>query len=115
MCSADGCYESFERDDGDTRTTKCPACRAKERAGNRSALTRQQGQSEVTRFASKEERELAQAVLSMAPPRGHRLQSETINIDFGRGTMNIDRKFEPEPTVSSTGLGILGSWLGRRS
>jgi hypothetical protein len=112
---ADGCYEYFERADGDTRTTKCPACRAKERSGNRSTLTRQQGQSEVTRFASQEERQLAQAVLTMTPPRGHRLQSESINIDFGRGTMNIDRKFEPEPTVRSTGLGLISGWFGGKA
>jgi hypothetical protein len=66
----------------------------------------------VTRFASQEERQLAQAVLTMTPPRGHRLQSESINIDFGRGTMNIDRKFEPEPTVRSTGLGLISGWFG---
>ena len=113
------CDEYFEVSPSDTRTTKCPACRAKEASANRSALTSnpvsRQGRSEVTRFARQEERELAQAVLNMQPPRGHRLRSESVNIDFTKGTMNVERKYEPEPTVSSTGLGIVSRWFGGKA
>jgi hypothetical protein len=117
ICLDKDCCEDFERDedDHDYRMIYCPACRARKASENKYAIApnRVNQQGEVSRFAGQEERQIAQAVLNMQPPPGHRLQSESINIDFGRGTMNIERTYEPEPTARSTGLGILNSWLGK--
>jgi hypothetical protein len=99
---ATDCYEYFERALDDTHITRCPACRVKQLLSN-------QWQEEKRQ----EEKQQGRVVLDMPSTLRDRLLSETIDINFGTGSMSIERKYEPEPITKRTMLWNLTHWFGQ--
>jgi hypothetical protein len=97
ICMSSGCYEYFERALDDTHITRCPACREKQLLSNQRQEEKQQG------WVS----------LDMPSTLRNRLFSETIDINFGTGSMSIDRKDRPEPIMTRTMLWDLTHWFGQ--
>ncbi|PMD58343.1 uncharacterized protein K444DRAFT_430978 [Hyaloscypha bicolor E] len=97
ICMSSDCYEYFERALDDTHITRCPACRAKQLLSNQRQEEKQQGW----------------VALDMPSTLRNRLFSETIDINFGTGSMSIDRKYRPEPIMIRTMLWDLTHWFGQ--
>jgi hypothetical protein len=102
ICMATDCYEYFERALDDTHITRCPACRVKQLLSNQRQEEKRQ-----------EEKQQGRVVLDMPSTLRDRLLSETIDINFGTGSMSIERKYEPEPITKRTMLWNLTHWFGQ--